>query len=85
MDRTASFNVNFNSNESTTNDVSEFVPTFRQASIGGGSNIDDAHTLTTSTWSSRKIANELDVVRGEMPTAVSTADVMEIITGYRAP
>ena len=36
-----------------------FTPTLTRQTISGGANIDDDHTLTTATWSSQKISNEL--------------------------
>lgn len=38
----------------------DFTPKMTRNTLGGGANIDDDHILTTSTWSSQKIAGELD-------------------------
>lgn len=44
----------------------DFTPKMTRNTLGGGANIDDDHILPTSTWSSRKINNELQDAANEV-------------------
>ena len=64
--------------------ASTFTPLMQTAPINGSGNIDDDHTLSTSTWSSQKISNELATKANatDIPTPATTAQINEIISSY---
>lgn len=62
--------------------TSEFTPTFSRNAVSFSGSIDDSSILSTSTWSSQKISQEIAGI--SIPVAATAGEIAAIISGYSA-